>query len=160
VEDVIPAGDDVSVDGEDIAEIMFTSGTTGDPKGVVLTHRNIASNVEAASQVITIKPSNRLLSLVPLSHMLEQTGGLLVPLSNGASVVYPISRQPRVIFKTIRTNRITNLVLVPQVLQIFMNAMEREVKAKGKERQWRLLLRLASVLPTRARRWLFRPVHR
>ncbi len=147
------------VGADDLAEVMFTSGTTGDPKGVMLTHGNIATNVLAAVEAVPIKPSDRLFSLLPLSHMLEQTGGLLAPLSGGASVVYPVSRQPTVIFKTLRANRVTNIVLVPQALQLFMNGIEREVSAQGKDGQWRLLHRVASKLPTPMRRLLFRPVH-
>ena len=157
---VAPLGDEPPVAADDIAEIMFTSGTTGDPKGVVLTHQNVVSNAVAAAKVLPVKPWYRLLSLLPLSHMLEQTGGLLVPLLNGASVVYPVSRRPSIIFKTMQTNHVTNFVAVPQALQLFMNGIERQVRAQGKERQWRFLLRLASVLPTPVRRWLFRQVHR
>ncbi|MBI4201826.1 MAG: long-chain fatty acid--CoA ligase [Chloroflexi bacterium] len=117
---------------EDIAEVMFTSGTTGDPKGVVLTHGNIASNVEAATTVVPVKPDYRLLSLLPLSHMLEQTVGLLSPLSGGAAVHYLPSRQPAVIFRAFKEYRITSLVLVPQALQLFMNAMHARAEEQGK----------------------------
>ena len=160
VADIPANGNGPPIARGDIAEVMFTSGTTGDPKGVILTHGNILSNVLGASEMVPVKPSYRLLSLMPLSHMMEQTGGLLVPLYNGAMVVYPVSRQPTVIFKTLRTNQITNIVLVPQVLQLFMNGIEREVKVQGKEKQWQLLQRLASALPMAARRLLFRPIHR
>ena len=145
---------------DDLAEVMFTSGTTGDPKGVMLTHGNICANVVAAVATVPIRPSDRLLSLLPLSHMLEQTGGLLVPLHGGAGVVYPVSRQPTVIFKTLRTHRVTHIVLVPQALQLFMDGIERQVSARGKDRQWRLLQDVAARLPMPARRLLFRPVHR
>ena len=148
------------VAADDLAEVMFTSGTTGDPKGVMLTQGNILSNVLGAVGAVPIRPSDRLLSLMPLSHMLEQTGGLLVPLSGGATVVYPVSRQPTVIFKTLRANRVTNVVLVPQALQLFMNGIERQVSARGKDRQWRLLQGVASKLPMAMRRLLFRPVHK
>ena len=155
------AGTDLpDVAADDLAEVMFTSGTTGDPKGVMLTHGNIVTNVQAAVEAVPIRPSDRLFSLLPLSHMLEQTGGLLAPLSGGASVVYPVSRQPTVIFKTLRANRVTNIVLVPQALQLFMNGIEREVSAQGKDRQWRLLQGVASRLPMPMRRVLFRPVHK
>lgn len=160
VEGVPPLGEEPPVAQGDIAELMFTSGTTGEPKGVILSHRNLVSNVLASRQVVPVRPRDRLLSLLPLSHMLEQTGGLLVPLYSGASIVYPVSRQPSIIFKTMQKNRVTNLVVVPQALQVFMNAIEREVKARGKERQWRLLSRLAARLPGPARRWLFSSVHR
>ena len=151
--------DEPAVTREDIAEVMFTSGTTGDPKGVILTHGNIVANVQAAVTQVPVKRWYRSLSLLPLTHMFEQMGGLLAPLSGGATVIYPVSRQPSIIFKTMKENRATNMVLVPQALELFMNAIERQVRAQGKERQWRLLVRLASLLPKKARRWLFRPVH-
>ena len=155
------AGADLpDVGADDLAEVMFTSGTTGDPKGVMLSHGNIVTNVMAAVEAVPIRPSDRLFSLLPLSHMLEQTGGLMAPLSGGASVVYPVSRQPTVIFKTLRANRVTNIVLVPQALHLFMNGIEREVSAQGKDRQWRLLQGVASKLPMPMRRVLFRPVHK
>ena len=160
VEQAAPMQEAPALSGADIAEVMFTSGTTGDPKGVVLTHRNILSNVQAVRELVLVKPSYRLLSLAPLSHMLEQTGGMLVPISSGATVVYPVSRQPSIIFKTLKSNKITNIVLVPRALQLFMNAIEREVRARGKEKQWQLLHRVAPRLPVPLRRLLFRAVHR
>ena len=82
------------LDGDDLAEIVFTSGTTGDPKGAMLTHRNILSNADAARQIFPIGPKQRLLSFIPLSHMFEQLAGFWTLLLTGASVVYPTSRQP------------------------------------------------------------------
>ncbi len=151
--------DSVAVGAEDVAEIMFTSGTTGDPKGVVLTHANILSNVRGAHEVLPIQPSFRLLSLLPLSHMLEQTVGLLAPLSGGCRVVYPVSRQPAMLFRTVAENEITMLVLVPQALQLFLNAIEREVRRQGREAAFAGLFSLAERLPQPLRRVLFRKVH-
>ncbi len=149
----------VEVRGDDVAEIMFTSGTTGDPKGAVLTHTNIVSNVRGTGQVLPIKSSFRLLSLLPLSHMLEQTVGLLAPLSGGCRVVYPVSRQPAVLFRTIAENQITMMVLVPQALQLFLNAIEREVRRQKREALFQRLFALAERLPKSLRRVLFRKVH-
>ncbi|MBA7631026.1 2-succinylbenzoate--CoA ligase [subsurface metagenome] len=145
---------------EDIAEVMFTSGTTGEPKGVILTHRNIVSNVLASAQVISIGASSRVLSFLPLSHMLEQTAELMTLLKFGATVVYPASQQPRLIFRTLKEQRITTIVVVPQILQLFWNAIEREVKKQGREQLWQHSLRIASHLPMKLRRLLFRSVHR
>ncbi len=145
---------------EDIAEVMFTSGTTGEPKGVILTHRNIVSNVLASAQVISIASDSRVLSLLPLSHMLEQSAELMTLLKFGATVVYPASRQPTVIFRTLKEQRITTIVLAPQILQLFWNAIEREVNKQGREQVWQSLLRIASRLPMKLRRLLFRSVHR
>jgi long-chain acyl-CoA synthetase len=148
-----------SIAAEDTAELMFTSGTTGDPKGVILTHRNLVSNIMACREVVPINSSNRLLSLLPLSHMLEQTAGLLVPLSRGASIIYPTSRQPRTLFNTMQRDGVTNFIMVPQALELLMSGIEREVRSKGKEKQWQFLLRIAPWMPMVVRRWLFRGVH-
>ena len=150
----------MTLEPDDPAEIMFTSGTTGEPKGVILTHRNIASNAQAAAGAFPGGASDRLLSLLPLSHMFEQTGGLLVPLLFGCRIVYPISRQPTFIFKALQENRITVLLLVPQALQLFMDGIEREVERQGKKGLWRKMHRVAPRLPVAARRRLFGRVHR
>ena len=144
---------------EHTAEIMFTSGTTGEPKGVILTHRNIVSNVLASAQVISSSSNSRVLSLLPLSHMLEQTAELMTLLKLGATVVYPASLQPTVIFRALQEQRITNIIVVPQILQIFWNAIEREVHKQGREQVWQRLLRIAPYLPKGLRRLIFRPVH-
>jgi long-chain acyl-CoA synthetase len=145
---------------DDIAEIVFTSGTTGEPKGVILTHGNITANVESAARIIPADSRYRLLSLLPLSHMLEQTIGLYLPLRYGATVYYPSSRQAPVIFKALRRHRIVTMVLVPQVLSLMLQGIEREVRRRGKVRQWQAAHRLAPHLPLSLRRLLFRDVHR
>jgi len=152
-------GNELAVGPDDLAEIVFTSGTTGDPKGVMLSHRNIVSNVRSANEVLPIKPGFRLLSLLPLSHMFEQSVGLLAALSGGARVVYPVSRQPSVLFRTMAENRITMLCLVPQALRLFWNAIEREARRQGREATFARLLPLAEWLPMKLRRVLFRSVH-
>ena len=152
--------DPVDLDPDDLAEIMFTSGTTGDPKGVMLTHRNITTNAQSVSRIFVGRESDRILSLLPLSHMLEQCGGLLVPLLSGSRVVYPVSRQPTFLFKAFQENRISLLLLVPQGLQLLMNGIEREVQRQGKGAIWEKMHRLAPKLPMAARKKLFATVHR
>ena len=156
----LPEPAPVDVEPDDLAEIMFTSGTTGDPKGVMLTHRNLTANIEGISQYITCDTSSRLLSILPLSHMYEQMGGLLAVLYFGASVTYPTSRQPTVLARTMRERRITTMLLVPQGLELLMNGIEREVRRQGKEALWGKLLKLAGKTPFGLRRRLFGRVHR
>ena len=156
----LPPPEAVPLAAEDLVEIMFTSGTTGDPKGVMLSHRNLIANMEAVTQRGHGKPTDRLLSILPLSHMFEQMAGLLVPLRWGANVTYPMSRQPTILFRTIMERRVTMLLLVPQVLDLFMKGIEREVKRQGRERAWDLLHRIAQYTPFRIRRLLFRQVHK
>ena len=156
----LPAPTPVELAPDDLVEIMFTSGTTGDPKGVMLTHRNLTANIEGISQYITCDTSSRLLSILPLSHMYEQMGGLLMALGFGASVTYPTSRQPTVLARTMRERRITTLLLVPQGLELLMNGIEREVRRQGKAKLWSKLLSVAAKTPFRLRRRLFGRVHK
>ncbi len=144
---------------DDVAEVVFTSGTTGTPKGVVLSHRNITSNVGAALRLVPDRPF-RLISLLPLSHMFEQTVGLYGPLKIGSTIHYPSSLRAPVIVKAIRRNRVSAMVVVPRVLELMMDQIERAVARGGNVRRWEAAHRLARRLPLGARRWLFRPVHR
>jgi long-chain acyl-CoA synthetase len=148
------------VNDVDLAEIMFTSGTTGAPKGVMLTHGNIESNVLAVGQVLPSDPQYRLLSILPLSHMFEQTVGLLLPLQGGASILYASSRRPSVLLRELAEGGITTMLLVPQVLHLLLSAIEAEVRKQGKTATWQLLQRIAAPLPMAGRRLLFRQVHR
>lgn len=143
----------------DIAEIVFTSGTTGRPKGVVLTHQNIVANVRSARLLV---PQRRyeVLSILPLSHMLEQTVGLYVPLLLGSTIHYAVSRQPPVLLKAMQRYHINSLVVVPQVLELMLHGIEREVERRGRTDQWRRAHQLAPHLPIWMRRQLFRSVHR
>lgn len=156
----LPEPDSVEVGPDDLVEIMFTSGTTGDPKGVMLTHRNLTANIEGISQYITCDPSSKLLSILPLSHMYEQLGGLLTALHFGGSVTYPTSRQPAVLTRTMRERRVTTMLLVPQALELLMNGIEREIRRQGKEELWRKLQKVAERTPFFLRRHLFGRVHR
>ncbi|WP_322818723.1 AMP-binding protein [Tepidiforma sp.] len=147
-----------SISGDDLAEVIFTSGTTGDPKGVMLTHRNITANIESGLSVIDITPGSRLLSLLPLSHMFEQTAGCFAPLAAGAAVCYPSSRQPAALSRTMQEWRPTIIVAVPQVLALLMASIEREAAVHHRSGLLRFLRRIAQPLPERGRRIVFRPV--
>ena len=143
----------------DLAEIMFTSGTTGDAKGVLLTHGNLMANLHSVQQVIPGDPSFRMLSLLPLSHMFEQMGSLFAGLGCGASITFVTSRQPAILLKTMQERKINMMLLVPQALDLFMKSIEREVANRGRQHVWEVLMRLARRLPVALRRILFRQVH-
>ena len=146
------------VDGGTLAEIVFTSGTTGEPKGAMLSHGNLVSCATAMSQVLSIGTKDRLLSVLPLSHLYEQVLGLIGPLLVGASIVYPVSRQPAVLVRTFRDFRVSLLLIVPQGLQLLTNAIERKVDQAGQRERFEQLHRLAQRLPRPLRRLLFRSV--
>jgi long-chain acyl-CoA synthetase len=143
---------------EDVVELVFTSGTTGTPKGVVLAHDNVMASVQAMHRVVP-PMEHRVVSLLPLSHLLEQAVALFYALDVGAHIRYVRSRNPRVIFEAIRDHRTTSMVVVPQILELFWAAIEREVEKSGRARTFARLRRLARHLPYTIRRLLFRRVH-
>ncbi|MCK5153064.1 MAG: AMP-binding protein [Spirochaetales bacterium] len=73
---------------DDLAVIIYTAGTTGSSKGVMLTHKNICSNAVSSNKIANMKPGHTMLSLLPLSHSYECTLGFLIPFSSGACVYY------------------------------------------------------------------------
>ena len=145
--------------GDDLAELVFTSGTTGQPKGVMLTHWNIASDAQMALEVVHITQEDRTLSILPLSHMFEMTIET-AEFHKGASIVYARSLNPETLLKLLGTQGVTCKIVVPQALQLFMNGIERQVRMQKKEKQWEMLHRIARRLPFGMRRILFRPVHK
>jgi long-chain acyl-CoA synthetase len=145
---------------DDLAEVVFTSGTTGDPKGVMLSHGNILSNAIAATQIFPIGPKQRLLSFIPLSHMFEQLGGFFALLIAGASVVYPTSRQPAVVRRTFKERRVSMVLMTPAAVKSLMLAIERSAEAQGKKELFQKLRGLARRLPISLRRLVFFSVHR
>jgi long-chain acyl-CoA synthetase len=150
-----PAAD---VAADDLAEIVFTSGTTGEPKGAMLTHGGLLASAHAMASVLSLSPQERLLSVLPLSHLYEQGPGLITPLVVGASIVYPVSRQPAVLVRTFRDYRATMLLIVPQGLKLLDHAIERKVDQAGKRASFERAHRLARWLPRPLRRVLFRSV--
>jgi long-chain acyl-CoA synthetase len=148
------------LDGDDLAEIVFTSGTTGEPKGAMLSHRNILSNAEAAERIFPIGPKQRLLSFIPLSHMFEQLAGFWTLLLSGASVVYPTSRQPAVIRRTFKERKVSMILITPAAVRSILLGIERQAEAQGKTALLGKLRRVARHVPMALRRILFASVHR
>lgn len=143
----------------DLAELVFTSGTTGQPKGVMLSHKNIASNALAVLKVIDVSTKDRSLSILPLSHMFELTIEMAL-LASGASIVYARTLVPDRLLSILAAQQVTCAILVPQALQLFMNGIEKQVKKQKQERQWKLLHRISAALPFGIRRYLFGAVHK
>ena len=143
----------------DVFELVFTSGTTGTPKGVMLAHDNVVASIETFHRIVP-RMEHRLVSLLPLSHLLEQAVGLFYALSVGADILYVRSRNPRVIFDALRDQRVTSMVVVPQVLDLFWSAIEREVAKRGRETAFGRLRGLARHLPMGIRPRLFGSIHK
>jgi long-chain acyl-CoA synthetase len=148
------------IEPENLVEIVYTSGTTGHPRGVMVNHRNLLANINALPAHLRGDSSYHMLSVLPLSHVFEQTVGFWYVLFNGARVVYPRSIQASTIFEALAEEKITGMLVVPQVVGLFYRAIEREVQRSGREKAWNVLHRIAPWLPFGLRRYLFRTVHR
>lgn len=146
---------------DDLAELIYTSGTTGNPKGVMLTHRNLIANLLQVNRHLPIVTADfRFLSLLPLSHMFEQMGGFLTPLLNGASIIYIPTLKPSAIMEALAEEDVRAVILVPRLLQLLRNSIERRFAAQGLERLLQRLLDTAETLPFSLRTYLFGSVHR
>jgi len=149
----------VRVNPEDTVELVFTSGTTGHPKGVIISHKNLVANINAGATAFPPTRKNKVLSLLPLSHMFEQVTGLFIPLSGGSSITYVASLRPDTIFAAMSDSQVTNLACVPQVLELFRDGILREVRKQRRQKRFEQLVRIAARLPRRLRRRLFRQIH-
>lgn len=150
-----------------IAEIIYTSGTTSEPKGVVLTHGNILANLHPLEKEIKkyLKWERffhpiRFLNLVPLSHVFGQFMGLFVPQLIGGEVHFQESLNPAEIVRTVRRNRISVIVLVPRVLDAMREWIERDYAARGRTQELHDRLAAAETHSVLHRWWSFRDVHR
>jgi len=148
---------EVSADSR--CEVAFTSGTTGVPKGVMLTHGNLLAEIEALHVAFPLKRSYRALSLLPLSHIFEQAINLLLAFSSGVRMTYVPRVNAATVLRTLREDRITCFVLVPELLRLMLAGMERRIRQQGRQAQWDAAHRLAARLPVPLRRLLFRQAH-
>jgi long-chain acyl-CoA synthetase len=105
----------LDVEADTLASIVYTSGTSGRPKGVMLSHRNMLFDAQAGLQTISLRPDEKFISLLPLSHMFERTAGYYLPLIHGAQVIY--SRGIAQFAEDLATQQPTVMITVPRVLE-------------------------------------------
>lgn len=108
---------------QSLFEIVYTSGSTGEPKGVMLSEENICADIHGVFSMIEIPKNSCLLSLLPLSHMFEQTAGLFVPLYFGAKIFYPYKKDPDSIIFIINNYKITDIVATPAFFTSLKNKL-------------------------------------
>ena len=157
----------LSVGRDDTLQIVFTSGTTAEPKGVVITHGNVLANVAPLEQEMQrylkyerwVHPV-RFLNLLPLSHVFGQFLGMFLPPLLGGTVIFQEELKPSEIVSTIRRERVSVLVSVPRVLQSLKQKIERDLEDAGKINGFRQRLRTSEGKHFLKRWWIFRDIHR
>ena len=147
------------------AVMLYTSGTTSDPKGVVLTHGNLLIEVEIALAAIELDQDDRILGVLPLFHSLAQVANLLLPLGLGATVVYLETLNTAELLRALRDRRISTFCCVPQFFYLIHERITKQLSQAGRAKQkaFRLMLGLNGFLRDRFRlnlgRLLFGRVH-
>jgi len=158
---------DVAIGRDDTLQIVFTSGTTAEPKGVIITHGNVLSNVAPLEQEMQrylkyerwVHPV-RFLNLLPLSHVFGQFLGMFLPPLLGGTVIFQEELKPSEIVNTIRRERVSVLVSVPRVLQSLKQQIERDIEDHGEIDNFRRRFRASEGKHFLRRWWIFRAIHR
>ncbi len=117
---------------EDLAIILYTSGTTGSPKGVMLTHHNIASNVESVSSIFPFFPNDQFVSCLPLCHTYAITADFLIPIHMGITVTYVENLKGPTLIERMQENKATVLVAVPALIQLMYHQIKAKINALSK----------------------------
>jgi long-chain acyl-CoA synthetase len=116
------------VNHDDICSIVYTSGTTGLPKGVMLTHYNFLADARAALDYVPVTPKDTFLSFLPLSHVLERTAGYYAPLSRGCTIAY--AESVKTLPKNLKEIKPTILISVPRIFEKMFDAIWEKLKKK------------------------------
>jgi len=119
------------VKGDSLASLIFTSGTTGTPKGVMLTHKNLTSMVSKLSSLFTLYKHDKLLSVLPLHHTFEFSAGFLMPLLHGASIDYLEEIDADSLAAALEDEGITGMVGVPALWQLLERKIYKNVSEAG-----------------------------
>ena len=117
---------------ENVAALLYTSGTTADPKGVMLTHANLMGEVNAVFGLLHIGPGDALLGILPMFHVLAQMANLLLPLVKGARVVYLETLNTTELLRALQERQITVFCVVPQFFYLIHERIFKEVAKRGK----------------------------
>src|SRR5205823_1044498 len=120
------------VTAQSVASLIFTSGTTGRPKGVMLSHRNLTSMVSMLSSVFDMDTSDGVLSVLPLHHTFEFSTGFLTPLSRGAQITYLPELSSEHLARAIKNGHVTGMVGVPALWELLHRRIKNRLHERSK----------------------------
>ena len=145
---------------DETALIVYTSGTTGNPKGVMISFGNIYSQLRDFESMFKLTNEHTLLSILPLNHLLELNCGFFGMLYMGAKVVYIKSLNPKELTTTMKEKGITNMIVVPLVAKMLKNSIDKQIKKQPETAQkaFKVLYALAKFTPRKVRRLMFKSV--
>jgi long-chain acyl-CoA synthetase len=154
----------IAAGSDDVAVILYTSGTTADPKGVLLTHANLLGECNAVFGLLKLGPQDAVLGVLPLFHALAQMANLLLPLVKGARVVYLETLNTTELLRALRERNITAFACVPQFFYLIHERIQKEVAQRGKLAQLGVHALMRFTRFFRALGWnsgklFFRPIH-
>ena len=133
-----------NVNPEELSVLLFTSGTTSMAKGVMLNQRNVCSDVSAVTSIIKIYPNDVHLSILPLHHTFELSGGMLFMIKNGVTIAY--AEGIKHIAKNLKEFDVTLLVVVPAILEAMYKKLQEGLKKAGKVGTVRTLGKVSNAL--------------
>jgi long-chain acyl-CoA synthetase len=122
----------VEAPADTVAALLYTSGTTADPKGVQLTHANMLGEVNAVFGLLQIGPSDAVLGILPMFHVLAQMANLMLPLVKGARVVYLETLNTTELLRALQERQITVFAVVPQFFYLIHERIFKEVSKRGR----------------------------
>ena len=144
-------------EGDSIATMLYTSGTTGFPKGVMLTFNNLSSELEGLEKKNLLEPSDQILALLPFHHVLPLTATVLIILKYQASIVFVKKIASKEILEALDKNNVTALVGVPRVFKLFYDGIKQQIDSKFITRTiYKLMTKIKSF---KIRRKVFTKVH-
>ncbi|MFQ5926101.1 MAG: AMP-binding protein [Terriglobia bacterium] len=129
---------------DDLAAVFYTSGTTCDPKGVMLTHANLLAEIDAALEVVNLNADDRILAVLPLFHVLAFVANFWLPFAVGASVVFLQSISSAEVQRALREREISAFCVVPQFFYLIHQRIREQVEAAGRLRRWLFQFLLAA----------------
>ena len=137
---------ELSIDIDAMASLIFTSGTTGVSKGVMLSQRNICSNLTNVAKMVKVTPEDRALSVLPLHHVYECTIGFLYPISCGASIAF--SEGVRYIMRNVKEVNPTKIVCVPLLIETMYKKIWSNIRKKGIEGKVKNVIKATNAIPS------------